>query len=99
MARGYGDFVCNYYFPRRVLYHFFGNGDGLLLIKALHWLAQKRVEYIKTTPTVSRLSHFRIISFMAFLFALGPGLRFSVYFSIIFVENVLTISGTFRPVK
>lgn len=42
----------------------------LLLIKALHWLAQKRVEYIETTPSVSRLSHFRIISFMAFLLAL-----------------------------
>lgn len=39
----------------------------LLLIKALHWLAQKRVEYIETTPTVTKLSHFRIISFMGFL--------------------------------
>lgn len=29
----------------------------LLLIKVLHWLAQKRVEYIKTTPTVPMLSH------------------------------------------
>ncbi|KAL8518589.1 hypothetical protein ACS0TY_009807 [Phlomoides rotata] len=40
----------------------------LLLIKSLHWLAQKRVEYIETTPTVSRLSHIRIVSFMVFLF-------------------------------
>ncbi|CAE5967460.1 unnamed protein product [Arabidopsis arenosa] len=39
----------------------------LLLIKALHWLAQKRVEYIETTPAVSKLSHFRIVSFMGFL--------------------------------
>ncbi|KAJ4721007.1 E3 ubiquitin ligase [Melia azedarach] len=39
----------------------------LLLIKALHWLAQKRVEYIETTPTVPMLSHIRIISFMSFL--------------------------------
>ncbi|KAG2317753.1 hypothetical protein Bca52824_020875 [Brassica carinata] len=39
----------------------------LLLIKALHWLAQKRVEYIETTPNVSRLAHVRIVSFMAFL--------------------------------
>ncbi|KAG7631434.1 Zinc finger RING-type [Arabidopsis suecica] len=39
----------------------------LLLIKALHWLAQKRVEYIETTPSVSKLSHFRIVSFMGFL--------------------------------
>ncbi|CAB4302178.1 unnamed protein product [Prunus armeniaca] len=30
---------------------------ALLLIKALHWLAQKRVEYIETTPSVPMLSH------------------------------------------
>ncbi|KAI7733716.1 hypothetical protein M8C21_029613 [Ambrosia artemisiifolia] len=40
---------------------------ALLLVKSLHWLAQKRVEYIETTPTVSKLSHFRIVSFMGFL--------------------------------
>lgn len=39
----------------------------LLLIKALHWLAQKRVEYIETTPTAPMLSHIRIVSFMSFL--------------------------------
>ncbi|CAN7074746.1 unnamed protein product [Brassica oleracea var. botrytis] len=39
----------------------------LLLIKALHWLAQKRVEFIETTPNVSKLAHVRIVSFMAFL--------------------------------
>ncbi|MQL79717.1 hypothetical protein Taro_012161 [Colocasia esculenta] len=43
---------------------------ALLLIKALHWLAQKRVEYIETTPTVSMLSHVRIVSFMGFLLLL-----------------------------
>ncbi|KAL3644580.1 ERAD-associated E3 ubiquitin-protein ligase hrd1a [Castilleja foliolosa] len=41
---------------------------ALLLIKALHWLAQKRVEYIETTPSVPKLSHIRIVSFMVFLF-------------------------------
>ncbi|KAI3467283.1 hypothetical protein Pfo_023946 [Paulownia fortunei] len=40
---------------------------ALLLIKALHWLAQKRVEYIETTPAVPMLSHIRIVSFMGFL--------------------------------
>ncbi|KAK6116438.1 hypothetical protein DH2020_049900 [Rehmannia glutinosa] len=40
---------------------------ALLLIKALHWLAQKRVEYIETTPSVPKLSHIRIVSFMGFL--------------------------------
>lgn len=41
---------------------------ALLLIKALHWLAQKRVEYIETTPSVSFLSHIRMVSFFVFLF-------------------------------
>ncbi|XP_030529835.1 ERAD-associated E3 ubiquitin-protein ligase HRD1B-like [Rhodamnia argentea] len=40
---------------------------ALLLIKALHWLAQKRVEYIETTPSVPMLSHIRIVSFIGFL--------------------------------
>ncbi|KAH7681101.1 E3 ubiquitin-protein ligase synoviolin protein [Dioscorea alata] len=43
---------------------------ALLLIKALHWLAQKRVEYIETTPSVTTLSHIRIVSFMGFLLTL-----------------------------
>ncbi|KAF1899758.1 hypothetical protein Lal_00019889 [Lupinus albus] len=40
---------------------------ALLLVKALHWLAQKRLEYIETTPSVTKLSHVRIVSFMGFL--------------------------------
>ncbi|KAK7264017.1 hypothetical protein RJT34_31619 [Clitoria ternatea] len=43
---------------------------ALLLIKALHWLAQKRVEYIETTPSVPMLSHIRIVSFIGFLLLL-----------------------------
>ncbi|KAG8076124.1 hypothetical protein GUJ93_ZPchr0006g45901 [Zizania palustris] len=43
---------------------------ALLLVKALHWLAQKRVEYIETTPSVPMLSHVRIVSFMVFLLAI-----------------------------
>ncbi|XP_042490338.1 ERAD-associated E3 ubiquitin-protein ligase HRD1A-like [Macadamia integrifolia] len=43
---------------------------ALLLIKALHWLAQKRVEYIETTPSVPMLSHIRIVSFLGFLLIL-----------------------------
>ncbi|KAM0831317.1 hypothetical protein ACQ4PT_065615 [Festuca glaucescens] len=42
---------------------------ALLLVKALHWLAQKRVDYIETTPSVPMLSHVRIASFMVFLLA------------------------------
>ncbi|CAN1196969.1 ERAD-associated E3 ubiquitin-protein ligase HRD1A [Linum perenne] len=40
---------------------------ALLLIKALHWLAQKRVEYIETTPSVPMRSQVRIVSFLGFL--------------------------------
>ncbi|KAJ9179762.1 hypothetical protein P3X46_008093 [Hevea brasiliensis] len=43
---------------------------ALLLIKALHWLAQKRVEYIETTPSVPLMSHIRIVSFLGFLLLL-----------------------------
>ncbi|XP_010551063.1 PREDICTED: ERAD-associated E3 ubiquitin-protein ligase HRD1B-like [Tarenaya hassleriana] len=42
----------------------------LLLIKALHWMAQKRMEYIETTPSVPMLSHVRIVSFLGFLLLL-----------------------------
>lgn len=42
----------------------------LLLIKSLHWLAQKRVEYIETTPSVRMVAHIRIVSFMGFLLLL-----------------------------
>lgn len=51
----------------------------LLFIKAFHWLSQKRVEYIETTPSVSRLSHIRIITFMGFLLVIDTlFLHFSV---------------------
>ncbi|KAG5559021.1 hypothetical protein RHGRI_008818 [Rhododendron griersonianum] len=43
---------------------------ALLLIKSLHWLAQKRVEYIETTPSVRMVAHIRIVSFMGFLLLL-----------------------------
>ena len=40
---------------------------GLVFVKVLHWLVQNRVDYIEVTPTVSRLQHVRIVSFMSFL--------------------------------
>lgn len=49
----------------------------LLLIKSLHWMAQKRVEYIETTPSVTLLSHVRIVSFMVFLLVLDCLLTYS----------------------
>ncbi|CAN8238116.1 unnamed protein product [Cochlearia groenlandica] len=49
----------------------------LLLIKGLHWMAQKRVEYIETTPSVTLLSHVRIVSFMVFLLVLDCVLTYS----------------------
>ena len=42
----------------------------LLFIKAFHWLAQKRVEFIETTPSASRLSHVRMVSFLVLLLVL-----------------------------
>lgn len=39
----------------------------LTFVKVLHWLVQDRVDYIETTPTVSRLSHARIVVFMGIL--------------------------------
>uniref|UniRef100_A0A2C9VBP1 RING-type E3 ubiquitin transferase n=1 Tax=Manihot esculenta TaxID=3983 RepID=A0A2C9VBP1_MANES len=50
---------------------------ALLLIKALHWLAQKRVEYIETTPSVPMLSHIRIVSFLGFLLLLDSMFLYS----------------------
>lgn len=43
---------------------------ALLFIKALHWLAQKSLEYIKITPSVPTLSHVRMVSFTGFLLVL-----------------------------
>ena len=39
----------------------------LTFIKVFHWLVQDRVDFIETTPSVSRLHHFRIVSFMCLL--------------------------------
>ena len=39
----------------------------LTFIKVFHWLVQDRVDYIETVPTVSRLHHLRILTFMALL--------------------------------
>ncbi|KAM5557917.1 ERAD-associated E3 ubiquitin-protein ligase HRD1B [Rosa sericea] len=61
---------------------------ALLLIKALHWLAQKRVEYIETTPSVPTLSHVRIVSFLGFLFVVD---------SLFLYSSVSTIITTQKP--
>ncbi|MED6132434.1 ERAD-associated E3 ubiquitin-protein ligase hrd1a [Stylosanthes scabra] len=61
---------------------------ALLLIKALHWLAQKRVEYIETTPTVPMLSHVRIVSFMGFLLLLD---------SLFLYSNLKHLLQTWQP--
>ncbi|KAJ0243029.1 ERAD-associated E3 ubiquitin-protein ligase HRD1B [Hirschfeldia incana] len=49
----------------------------LLLIKALHWMAQKRVEYMETTPSVTLVSHVRIVSFLVFLLLVDGVLTYS----------------------
>lgn len=39
----------------------------LAFVKVLHWLLQDRVDFLETTPHVSRLQHARITAFMGFL--------------------------------
>eukprot|EP00877_Chromochloris_zofingiensis_P001514 jgi/Chrzof1/11363/Cz05g34030.t1 len=42
----------------------------LTFVKVFHWLVQDRVDYIEVTPTVSRVQHLRIMSFMCALLAI-----------------------------
>ncbi|KAH9615284.1 hypothetical protein KSS87_012948 [Heliosperma pusillum] len=56
---------------------------ALLLIKSLHWLAQKRVEFIETTPAIPKLTHFRIVSFLGFLLLLDSLFLYSSVKSLI----------------
>ncbi|KMZ62069.1 E3 ubiquitin-protein ligase synoviolin [Zostera marina] len=67
---------------------FLGMVTALLLIKALHWLAHKRVEYIETTPTVTTLSHIRIVCFLGFLFLLD---------TIFLYNSVKSLVQTWQP--
>lgn len=39
----------------------------LAFIKVLHWLLQDRLEFLETTPHVSRRQHARIVAFLMFL--------------------------------
>lgn len=36
-------------------------------VKIFHWLVQDRVEYVETTPNVSRGQHYRLAVLMVFL--------------------------------
>jgi E3 ubiquitin-protein ligase synoviolin len=44
----------------------------LTFVKVFHWLVQDRVDYIETTPSVSRLQHFRIVTFIMLLLVSQP---------------------------
>jgi hypothetical protein len=33
-------------------------------VQVFHWLVEDRVDYIEVTPSVSRLAHVRIVSFL-----------------------------------
>eukprot|EP00850_Spirogloea_muscicola_P000767 SM000003S11012 [mRNA] locus=s3:330273:333336:+ [translate_table: standard] len=57
---------------------------ALLFIKIFHWLCQKRVEYMETTPSVSSLSHVRIVTFMALLLLVD----------VLFLQYVILASST-----
>ena len=43
---------------------------SLLFVKIFHWLCSDRVEYIETSPTVTRLSHIRVCTLMIVLLSL-----------------------------
>ncbi|KAJ0799839.1 hypothetical protein HanPI659440_Chr03g0096021 [Helianthus annuus] len=60
MARSYGILFAITIFRQDFSFMFLSMVTALLLIKSLHWSAQKRVEYIETTPTVLMLSHYLI---------------------------------------
>lgn len=47
----------------------------LTFLKVFHWLVQDRVDFVETTPSVSRLQHFRIVSFLAVLLVSGAWCR------------------------
>lgn len=51
----------------------------LTFVKVFHWLVQDRVDYIETTPTVSRLHHLRIVSFMNLLLVRQHHLHLTSY--------------------
>eukprot|EP00197_Chlamydomonas_leiostraca_P001433 CAMPEP_0202888406 /NCGR_PEP_ID=MMETSP1391-20130828/43168_1 /ASSEMBLY_ACC=CAM_ASM_000867 /TAXON_ID=1034604 /ORGANISM="Chlamydomonas leiostraca, Strain SAG 11-49" /LENGTH=784 /DNA_ID=CAMNT_0049571707 /DNA_START=64 /DNA_END=2418 /DNA_ORIENTATION=- len=52
----------------------------LVFIKVLHWLVQDRVDYIEVTPSISRLQHLRIVSFMSLLLVIdGLFLQYTVH--------------------
>lgn len=58
---------------------FFGAFVILSFVKIFHWLIQDRVDFIETTPNVTRLQHFRIVSFLAVLIFIDwVALRFSL---------------------
>jgi E3 ubiquitin-protein ligase synoviolin len=46
---------------------FVGMFTVLTFVKVFHWLVQDRVDYIEVTPSVSRLAHTRIVSFLIVL--------------------------------
>lgn len=43
----------------------------LSFVKIFHWLVQDRVDFIETTPNVSRLQHARIVTFTLVLLVRG----------------------------
>lgn len=46
---------------------FVGMFTVLTFVKVFHWLVQDRVDYIEVTPSVSRLAHTRIVTFLLVL--------------------------------
>lgn len=43
------------------------------IVQVFHWLVEDRVDYIEVTPSVSRLAHVRIVSFLLVLLVRHTG--------------------------
>jgi E3 ubiquitin-protein ligase synoviolin len=56
---------------------------SLLFVKIFHWLCGDRVEYIETAPTVSRLTHIRVCTFMMVLLSLAGRLPLAPHSSVV----------------
>ena len=44
---------------------------ALVFVKVMHWLVQDRVDYVEVTPSVSRLTHVRLVALMSALLVRG----------------------------
>jgi E3 ubiquitin-protein ligase synoviolin len=67
---------------------------SLLFVKIFHWLCSDRVEYVETSPNVSRLSHLRVVTLMLVLLSLDVGfLQYAIAHTLKAGPSVLLLFG------